>query len=322
MKFFIEMRESVINFKFYNDIRKNRYGKVFGYLALLMLLVYILLGVSTYIYANKAIESGIYYIKNEMPEFSVANGELDWKGQPQQFLIQNSGLAVAVDINNTLDEAALDKEYVSYFVFTKDHVIAKNAIQKKNMFYKEMNAAFSKNDLVDLLGTGRIVIIVLTVLFFPFYYAIKLLNVLLLAIAAAISAAILKLKISWRENFIISGYALTLPTLLMLLFTLAGYGFPTYAYWIISVLYVIMAQRYIRLYELAVFEAERVNELAVKEAETQILEQNRLETEEQDRLEIEEHKSTPEKTEDTTEKTDLGTYKVSDGSDTKKKEED
>jgi len=265
MKFFIEMRESVINFKFYNDVRKNRYGKVFGYLALLLLIVYTLLGVSTYIYANKAIEGGISYLKTETPEFSVADGILDWKGQPQQFLFQENGLTVAVDVDNTLDEAKLDSENNSYFIFTKNGILMKSTMQKQKVAYKDISPNFTKDDMMNLLGSGRIVVIVATVLFFPFYYGIKLLNVLLLACIAAISASILKLKISWKENFIISGYALTLPVLLMLLFSLAGYGFPMFAYWIISILYVIMAQRYIRFYEQAVAEGIRVAQLKEKE---------------------------------------------------------
>lgn len=246
MKFFIEMRESVINFKFYDGIRKSRYGKVFGYLVLLLLIIYTLSGVKTYIAMNGVIEQGIAYLNSNTPEFSIKDGQLDWRGAPLEYLLQDKGITVAVDINKTLDETVLDSENSVYFVFGRESMTMKNNTQKQVIAYRDMNLDITKADVVNFMAGGKMVVVILLVLVFPFYYGYKLLNVVLLAAIAAICCAILKVKISWKENFIISGYALTLPLLLVLLFNLGGYYFPWYVYWLISIVYVVMAQRIIR----------------------------------------------------------------------------
>ena len=256
MKFFIEMRESVINFKFYDGIRKSRYGKVFGYLVLLLLIIYTLSGVKTYIAMNGVIEQGIAYLNSNTPEFSIKDGQLDWRGAPLEYLLQDKGMTVAVDINKTLDENVLDAQNSVYFVFGKESMAMKNNTQKQVIVYRDLNLDITKADVVNLMAGGKMVVVILLILAFPFYYGYKLLNVVLLAAIAAICSSILKVRISWKENFIISGYALTLPLLLVLLFNLGGYSFPWYVYWLISIVYVVMAQRIIRVRE---FDANIAN---------------------------------------------------------------
>ena len=70
---------------------------------------------------------------------------------------------------------------------------------------------FNKVDVINFIGNGNGMIALFIAFFFPFYFGFKLLNVVLLAIIATISCAALKVKIGWKENFIISGYALTPP---------------------------------------------------------------------------------------------------------------
>ena len=262
MNFFIEMRESVINFKFYDEIRKSRYGKVFGYLALLLLIVYTLSGVRTYITTNTAINATIAYMNNDMPEFSLSNGTLDWKGEPLQYLLKENGTIVVVDINNALDDSYLDSQSTSYFVFRKESATMNTNSQNQVVTYKELGLNFTKIDAMNLLKNGNGFVVIFTILFFPFYYGFKILNVVLLAIIASMACAVWRIKIRWKENFIISGFALTLPILLALLFNLAGVNFPGSIYWIISIVYVIMAIRIVRTTEFAA--AEEAKRLAME----------------------------------------------------------
>ena len=278
MNFFIEMRESVINFNFYDQIRKSRCGKVFGYLALLLLIIYTLSGVRTYITANGIINETIAYMNNDMPEFSLRNGVLDWKGEPLQYLLKKNGTIVVVDINNALDDSVLDSQSTSYFVFRKESATMNTNSQKQVVTYKELGLNFNKADVMNLLKNGDGLVVIFTILFFPFFYGFKLLNVVLLAVVASMACAVWRFKISWKENFIISGYALTLPVLLALLFNLAGFNFPGSIYWIISIIYVIMAIRIVRNTELAAAtEAKRlamesVVESSVEEHKTEEIE--------------------------------------------------
>lgn len=246
MKFFIEMRESVINYKFYDDIRKSRYGRVFSYLALLLLIVYTLSGVKSFIYMNQAVEMAGDYVKNKTPEFSIENGKLNWSGEPLQYLVRENGNLVAIDVNRTLTKEVLDSENSIYFVIRDESVLVKNTTSSQELFYKDIDLKLNKADVLNFLAGGKTIIILMIVIAFPFYFAVKLLNVVLLAIAATIVCSFMKLRLPWKENFIISGYALTLPLLIGLLFNLAGTPLPGTIYWLISVLYVIMALRIIK----------------------------------------------------------------------------
>ncbi len=255
MKFFIAMRESVISFKFYDEIRRSRYGKVFGYLALLLLIVYTLSGVKTYLGANIAIDEVTRLVKNETPEFSISNGKLQWGGEPLHYFIDENGTMVAVDIDGALNPETLRSKYSNYFVFREDTLLMRNNARDQAVMYKDFGTDFSKQDVLNLSAVGKTGVVILIVLFFPFYYGYKLLNVVILAAMAAITASILKVKITWKENFIISGFALTLPMLLALLFSLTGVNMPWIAYWAISLVYVTMALRMVRTTEMAVAAA-------------------------------------------------------------------
>ena len=254
MNFFIEMRESVINFKFYDEIRKSRYGKVFGYLALLLLIIYTLSGIRTYITGNGIIDQSVIYLNNETPEFSVNNGILDWKGSPIDYILQKNGTIIVVDINNQIDNSTLDSQSTSYFVFRKESATMNSNMQSQVIIYKDLGMNFTKADMINVVKNLKGAAAIFIILFFPFYFGYKILNVVFLAVIATMVCSIIKVKINWKEKFIISGFALTLPVLLALLFNLAGFNFPAIAYWAISILYIIMAIKIIKTTDLAATE--------------------------------------------------------------------
>ena len=277
MNFFIEMRESVTNFKFYDEIRKSRYGKVFGYLALLLLIVYSLSGVRTYITGNGIIDQSVIYLNNETPEFSVNNGILDWKGTPLDYILQKNGTIIVVDINNEIDNSTLDSQSTSYFVFRKESATMNTNMQSQVIVYKDLGMNFTKADMINVVKNMKGLAAIFIILFFPFYFGYKILNVVFLAVIATVIGSIIKVKIKWKENFIISGFALTLPVLLALLFNLAGFNFPGIAYWVISILYIIISIKIIRTTNLA--DEEQVKKLAMESVIESSVEAHKIEEE-------------------------------------------
>ena len=80
MNFFTQIRESVIDFKFYRSIRNNKFSRSFLYLLLLFLIIYFINGIRTFIVTRIVIDKiGVNFIEN-VPEFRLENGELSFEG--------------------------------------------------------------------------------------------------------------------------------------------------------------------------------------------------------------------------------------------------
>ncbi len=247
MNFLLEMKESVVNFEFYNILRKNSYKRVFAYLAILVLVIFSIGSVKTWLIFDSEINNWKNKFKNEFPEFSMSNGVLNWSGDSVQYLVKEETTAFLIDINKTISLDEMNTKYQSYMVFYKDQAVIKNDSRLQTIFYKEFSAGIQSNInkkfIIGFLENLKVYIIFVLIFIFPFIYALKLLNVVVLASIAVLIGKFMNVKFTWKEYFLISAYSLTLPMLLGLFFDLAGVSFHWLIFWLISLVYVVMALR-------------------------------------------------------------------------------
>ncbi len=244
MNFFMQMRESVIDFKFYRSIKNNKFSRSFVYLLLLFVIIYFIGGTRTFISTRIAVDEIVSNLSVNVPEFRLENGEFSFEGQMPYYISSSTNEAFVIDTTGKVTESVLD-DVGSGILITKDRVYVKRSeIETRELNLAELSdVTLTKTDIVEFLPKLSWIVFIFIAFGFIFALGWKLLNAVILALAGLIAAAVLKSDLKYNNLMNISIYALTLPMLLQLAVKLYGYPVPYFGliYWGISILYVAMA---------------------------------------------------------------------------------
>ncbi len=244
MNFFLQVRESVIDFKFYRSIKNNRFSRSFVYLLLLFLIVYFISGTRTFIATRIAIDELITNVNVNIPEFRLENGEFSFEGQMPYFISSSTSEAFVIDTTGQVDVSVL-KDVRSGILITKDKVFMKNnEVETREFSLTELKGiTLTKSDVLEFLPKLSWIVLIFIAFGFIFVLGWKLLNAVILAILGLIVNAMLGSSLKFNNLLNISIFALTLPMLLQLAVNLYGYPIPRFwlIYWGISILYVVLA---------------------------------------------------------------------------------
>ncbi len=248
MKFLTEMRECVIDFDFYRQIKGNRFGRSFLYLLLLFLILYSINGAKNFIISRYYIEEAVAEFSETIPEFRLENGEFIFEGKMPYYISSSTSEVFVIDTTGQVDKSVLDSAKTGLLI-TRDRVhVKRSAAQLQEYNLRELPEGFrlTKAQVVEFLPKLSWILMVLIVFGFVFVLAWKLLNVVLLALLGLISNSAFKAALSYGQLLNISIYALTLPMLLELAYSLVrvtGVYIPYFwvIYWLISILYVTFA---------------------------------------------------------------------------------
>lgn len=264
--FFKRIITSIKDFDKYIEFAVERMGTAFKYLLKLILLFSIVVSIAfTYKFVN-AVNNGMQYFKNEIPEISYTEGELSIESK-NPIIIENSEEIlqyVAIDVNAE-EQAQLDyfsklKNYDNAIVFLKDKMYLKNNMLSEPMAYSYKKIAnqygignFNKAQLIDYIekldGTaiyaGAFITMVISM--FIIYFVSTLIDVIMLAVLGFIISRIVGIKIKFQPCFNMAVYALTLPVILNIIYiainTCTGFTIK-YFQWMystISYIYMIIA---------------------------------------------------------------------------------
>lgn len=243
MNFFIQMKESVIDTKFYRQIKDNSFGRSFAYLLILGLIAYCMYATIMFLGMQGMIDDLASQLSSSIPDFKLANGEFTFAGKSPFIINGGSDEVFIIDTTGKTNEAALQSATIGILI-TKDSVYAKQKADIRRLDLRETKGiTLTKADVAAFLP--RLKTILLIVMAFGFLAALgwKLLNALLLAIIGLMINESIKTDLKFSHIFNFSIYALTLPILLELAVFLSGFRFPLFfvIYWFISIAYVIMA---------------------------------------------------------------------------------
>ena len=241
--FLKKVKYSVINIEKYAEMATEGLGKAISYIAKLVAVLGIILSVWTLYQIYQMIQEGTNYIENEFPNFSYSDGTLT-VDTDEVINLENEQFGKIIIDTNTDSEETINQyknsinEAGSGILILKNEVILKNAtmIGEVSYNYKEslesMNITeFNKQDIVNYVRQGQInsVYLSLFVSLFIYSFAMYFINTLWYAVIISIigyfTMWILKMRIRYVAIFNMSIYALTLSTILNIIYLLVNIFF-------------------------------------------------------------------------------------------------
>ncbi|KMJ60147.1 hypothetical protein AB685_04760 [Bacillus sp. LL01] len=218
MNIFSQFVKSLYSPKAMASFRFQGIGKTILYVFLLVLITSIPLFVTFGTSAVNLVKSTDEFLQNETPDFYIQNGEF-FADIEDPFISEEGGFTIILDPDNELSL----NEISSY-----EEVIA---IQSKEIIFKGAGTTdfvplsdfqgteVTKDDLIsfmDSVGTSfPIIITILLLLGYLFFTATKFIQITILALFGLFLKNTLKRnKLQYRHTWILSAYAVTLPTLI------------------------------------------------------------------------------------------------------------
>lgn len=244
MNFFTQMRESVIDLKFYRRIKDNKFSRSFVYLLLLFLIIYFINGTRTFIATRIAMDELAVNLNYDVPEFKLENGEFSFEGKMPYYISSSTDEAFIIDTTGQVTKDAL-KDVAVGMLITKDKLYVKRSeVETREFSLSELkDITFTKSDVIEFLPKLSWIVLIFIAFGFIFALGWKLINVVILALLGLFANAVLNCRLKFNNMMNISIYALTLPMLIQVAVNLYGYPIPGFGliYWGISILYVVLA---------------------------------------------------------------------------------
>lgn len=251
---FIKFIKSFTDFRVYNKIRHEKLGKSFGYLILFALIIGITFGIVVSVKTSHSIDSTIEFLQSDdIPEITVRNGILNIDMDEPLVLNDNHDFIFIVDMTDRYTLNDLAGYSIGYLITPERIIINQAGSPPMPLEFKDLrDFNIDKHSVIEILNSfkglaiGFIIFIIIlgTIL-------LKLFDSLILSIIGIISNSILKTNLNYNELYKIGIYALTLPSLIMLLinslgFTLA-FGLKILIYYGISTIIIVMALKNISI---------------------------------------------------------------------------
>lgn len=245
--------KSMTDIKFYRSIINQSVWKSLLYALVLALVIYTIGVVSFVSKIDKFIETGAVELISVMPDFSIANGQLSVDiEQPYEY--RNDGNLFILDTGNTVDVSKY-ADTKTTFILQKDDFTVINMGEVKTIKYTEvmdklniqtLDKAFILKSLPMVSSVIKKYATIIAILGFGFWLVFfKIWSILLLSLIALIVNSAKDAKLSYKNLFNISVYAITLSWVIKTLYQLVGFTFffhwPLYQiiYWAVAITYLV-----------------------------------------------------------------------------------
>ena len=313
MGFFKKVKYSIFNIEKYPEMAVEGTGKAISYIAKLVVLLAIVLSVWTLYQTYQMINEGTNYLENEFPDFSYRDGILTVNSE-ETIIIENEQFGKIIVDTNTDSEEMINQylnqinDYGVGVLILKNRVVLKNItmIGEVSYNYQEslnsMNLTeFSKQDVVNYVQNGQIntlyfsVFISLFIYSFAIYFINTLWYALIIGIVGYFTIWVLKMKMRFVPIFNMAIYALTLSTILNILYLIVNIIFNfTIEYF--SIMYITVATIYL-LAAIFILKTDFIKKQAevMKIVEAQQLVKKELEEQEKEDKEKKEDENTTNK---------------------------
>ena len=313
MGFFKKVKYSIFNIEKYPELATEGVGKAISYIAKLVVILAIVLSVWTLYQTYQMINEGTNYIENEFPDFSYSDGMLTVDSE-EAIVIENEQFGKIIVDTNTDSEETINQylnqinEYGAGAIVLKNRVVLKNItmIGEVSYNYKEsldsMNLTeFSKQDVINYVQNGQIntlyfsLFISLFIYSFAMYFINTLWYAIIIGLVGYFTMWILKMKMRYVAVFNMSIYALTLSTILNILYLIVNMLFNfTIEYF--SIMYVTVATIYL-LAAIFILKTDLMKKQAevMKIVEAEQIVKKELEEQEKDKKEQKEKEETQKK---------------------------
>ena len=313
MGFFKKVKYSIFNIEKYPELATEGIGKALSYIAKLVVVLAIVLSIWTLYQTYQMINEGTSYLENEFPNFSYSDGTLTVDSE-EAIIIENEQFGKIIVDTNTDSEETINQylnqidEYGVGAIVLKNRVVLKNItmIGEVSYNYQEslnsMNLTeFTKQDVVNYVQNGEIntlyfsVFVSLFIYSFAMYFINTLWYAIIIGIIGYFTMWILKMKMRYVAVFNMAIYALTLSTILNILYLIVNIVFNfTIQYF--SIMYITVANIYL-LAAIFILKTDLMKKQAevMKIVEAQQIVKKELEEQEKDKKEQKEKEETQKK---------------------------
>ncbi len=262
MGFFKKVKYSIFNIEKYPEMATEGIGKALTYIAKWIVVLAIVLSVWTLYQTYQMIQEGTSYLENEFPDFSYSDGTLTVDSE-EAIIIENEQFGKIIVDTKTDSEETINQylnqinEYGVGALVLKNRVVLKNItmIGEVSYNYQEslnsMNLTeFNKQDVINYVQNGEIntlyfsVFVSLFIYGFSMYFINTLWYAIIIGIIGYFTMWILKMKMRYVAVFNMTIYALTLSTILNIIYLIINICFNfTIEYF--SIMYVTVATIYL-----------------------------------------------------------------------------
>ncbi|MCI8444790.1 MAG: DUF1189 domain-containing protein [Clostridia bacterium] len=222
----------------YPDMAAEGLGKAMGYLAKIVAILAMILSLGMLYQTHNLLQEGVTYLQNEFPEFSYEDGNLTVVSENEITISEEDSVAGKIIIDTKTQEEQKINQSMNLItkagegiLLLKDKMIIKNSAIAGTITYSYQDmfeplgiSKFTKQDVINYANSSQIVTlyvsIFLTIFIYSFmmYLLTTISNVILLSVFGYITTLLAKIKMRYVAIFNMSVYALTLSTILNMLY--------------------------------------------------------------------------------------------------------
>ena len=329
--FFKKVKYSVFNIEKYPEMATEGLGKALSYIAKLVVILAIVLSIWILWQTYQIIKEGVSYLENQFPDFSYSDGILTVNTE-EPITIDNEQFGRIIVDTKTDSEETINQylnsinEYGAGTLILKNRVVLKNIAMVGEISYNYKESlesinltTFNKQDVVNYVTGGQInslyfsIFITLFIYSFSMYFINTLWYAIIIGLVGYFTMFMLKMRMRYVAVFNMAIYALTLSTILNILYVLINMLF-NFNIEYFSIMYVTVATIYLlaaifilktdlikkQAEVMKIVEAQQIvkKELEEKEKEEQEKkkeEENEKQTEKKEKKKEEKHKGNLDK---------------------------
>ena len=269
--FFKKLWYSITKFEKYPDMAIEGFSSAIKYLFIITAIITVFSTISSLIGMHKLVEDLAKYIEGNIPEFTYQDGKVNMELSENMVIdnIQYEGIDRVVLSPNTEEDGAKeqvkkDSEVIGVTViFFKDQIILRsknenNTIKEQEYTYQDFIKGYTQEDIKQfnktelteyMTGTGM----------YNYYYRYVIsafINLLVLSLVTAflnafqlsifglVTTIVARIKMSFVAIFNMAIYALTLPTILNIVYIVINY-FTTFTISYFQIAYITIAYIYL-----------------------------------------------------------------------------
>ena len=255
--FFKKVWYSIDKIEKYSELSAEGFGRAIKYLGILIIIIAIISSVVTVYNTSLEVKKIAEYINEKSPELTYSDGTLQIDS-PEVITDDSSNFGKIIIDTKTDSEEQINqyKEKENAIIILKDKLILKdigtNGTSEYNYkeLFKEVGITeFNKQQLVEYLKGSNMMplylnlFLVLFIYAFVIYFINTVFYIIAISVVGYLATLILKLKIRYVAVFNMAVYAITLPTVLNMLYLIVN-AFYRYTISYFDVMYILVASIY------------------------------------------------------------------------------
>ncbi|MCX7918793.1 MAG: DUF1189 domain-containing protein [bacterium] len=243
---FNSIPQSCFNFKFYQEIAKQKVWKSILYLSLLLLIVALILTVYYGTKLQQVIYEGNKIAKQYLPEIRIVNGQAQVNVQQPYIVYKDETFIIMID--TTGQYTSIDTIYQGGMLLTQNSLIVKESELVSRIYELSQfpDMVINKQTIEQWTKIAIIVLwIALPIGLYFYQIVVKWLQIFIFSLFTLSLNNTMKTNLKYSQLVNIGIYALTAPVILDLIYVLVGRPNPLFIwlYIIVYAMYLFMAMK-------------------------------------------------------------------------------